>query len=67
VDCANADILVADNRESNSELDCEDGTAGCLPDVLLDDDLEFLDEEGSLILDQISYSTIMQMVKLVAY
>jgi hypothetical protein len=45
VDCANAGTLVANTHDSDSESDCEDGTAGCLPDVLCGDDLEFIDEE----------------------
>jgi cellobiose-specific phosphotransferase system component IIA len=45
VDCANADTLIADDHDSDSESDREDGNAGCLPDFLSGDDLDFVDEE----------------------
>jgi hypothetical protein len=46
VDCANAEILVADEHDdSDMESDCEGGNSGSLPDVMWDDDLEWVDEE----------------------
>lgn len=45
VDSGNADILVAEERDSNSDLDCAEGTLGNLPAVVWEDDLQCLDEE----------------------
>jgi len=45
LDCANADILVADHNDSDSESECEDGNRTSLPDMMWDDDLEWIDEE----------------------
>lgn len=45
MDCANTESMVADEHDSDSESDCVEGTAGFLPDMVWDDDLEWVDEE----------------------
>jgi hypothetical protein len=44
-DCANAEILVADHHDSDSESDCGEGTTDLLPDMMLTAEFDYADEE----------------------
>jgi hypothetical protein len=45
LNCDNAEVLEAEEHDSGSESDDEDGTSGDLPDIMWDADFEWNDEE----------------------
>jgi hypothetical protein len=45
VDCSNTEVLVTEEPDRDTESECEVGTLGSLPDLVWDDDLEWVDEE----------------------